>query len=419
MSSIRGAGQAPASPLLAAPDDVLGFLARLLPVRDRQSLAATCTRLRRASLLWFPTVKLSRLPEDPAEAALVAAWLCERHARAAIEVHAGREEEGQLALIDGLAALRSAPVVSLQIFAADADLPSDFLAGYKCLVDLYWEWGCMEGSWRAISHLTQLQRLSLVEVGMERLPRGVLNLQALTYLDVNGSLEGQGGCQHLAALTQLQELVLGYCGLTQLPTALSRLTALRILSLSGNHVQSGFQHLAPLSWLEELDLTPGEQLPAVLSQLTALTSLTIFGDDITLANGWQHLEPLRRLEDLHLICCLHEQLPPSLSRLATLTSILIDSNTHLRHGWQHLPAASLQRLDLDVLTVEEVPVAFSRLTSLTALMLHHCSLDGGWHHLWPLRHLRQLVAAGCPERRLTEVPEELSQLTGLTSLAWN
>ena len=31
----------------------------------------------------------------------------------------------------------------------------------------------MEGSWRAISHLTQLQRLSLVEVGVERLPRGV------------------------------------------------------------------------------------------------------------------------------------------------------------------------------------------------------------------------------------------------------
>ena len=35
LHSIRGAGQAPASPLLAAPDDVLGFLARLLPVRDR------------------------------------------------------------------------------------------------------------------------------------------------------------------------------------------------------------------------------------------------------------------------------------------------------------------------------------------------------------------------------------------------
>ena len=170
-----------------------------LPSFCRQSLAATCTRLRFASLLWFPTVKLSRLPEDPEEAALVAAWLCERRgepvppgclccsgswqpwlpfcsemeaalilscsptspaphapattcrrllccaARAAIEVHAGREEEGQLALIDGLVALRSAPVVSLQIFAADADLPSDFLAGYECLVDLYWE----GGAWRA------------------------------------------------------------------------------------------------------------------------------------------------------------------------------------------------------------------------------------------------------------------------------
>ncbi|EFN55633.1 hypothetical protein CHLNCDRAFT_133807 [Chlorella variabilis] len=303
--------------------------------------------LRFASLLWFPTVKLSRLPEDPEEAALVAAWLCERRDRAAIEVHAGREEEGQLALIDGLVALRSAPVVSLQIFAADADLPSDFLAGYECL---------------------------------------------------------------------LQELVLGYCGLTQLPAVLSRLTALRLLGLSGIHVQSGFQHLAPLSRLEELDLTPGEQLPAVLTLLTALTSLSIFGDDITLENGWQHLEPLRQLEDLHLICCLHEQLPQLLARLATLTSISIDSNTHLRHGWQHLPAASLQRLALEALAVEEVPVAFSRLTSLTALMLHHCSLDGGWHHLWPLRHLRQLVVSGCPERRLTEVPEELSQLTGLTSL---
>lgn len=172
-----------------------------------------------------------------------------------------------------LAALRFAPVISLECSVIHTPMPSDFLSGYSRLVTLTLTVETIEGDFQALSQLSQLERLQL-QAGLSQLPDGLSQLTLLN-LSFNLPEHPMRGWQHLAPLTLLRELHARHCRLSQVPAALSRLTLVSVLDFADNEIAEGWQHLAAMERLPQLHLQGCpmcrlSHVPSAFSRLTAL-----------------------------------------------------------------------------------------------------------------------------------------------------
>ncbi|KAI3429644.1 hypothetical protein D9Q98_005730 [Chlorella vulgaris] len=376
---------------------------------DKMRLGSTCSSLRQASLTWFSEVFVHMFVII--DVASLAAWL-ERHpawlhVRDLVNASddAVEHKASEVEWNDTLTALPPAQVTSLAV-RLQPELPT------------------------SVSTLTALTRLEFTaNNGEDEELRGNLDthllrpLTRLRHLRLENCDLGVTAEELLSlpALAGLQVLQLPFCDLEQVPSALSALTHLTSLVLYNPIIMSAAP-LATLWRLEslELDSCRFEAVPHQLSMLTALTRLNLH-DNPRLVGGWQHLLPMRQLRELDLSWCYLTAIPQELSALTALTSLDLGFNRHMSDGWRHLsdgwqhllPLRQLQDLSLHGCGLTAVPDQVSALTALTSLALSHNKLESGWQHLLPLRQLQGLNLSECG---LTAVPQELSALTALNSM---
>ena len=108
------------------------------------------------------------------------------------------------------------------------------------------------------------------------------------------------------------------------------------LALSGNHIESGWEHLRLLHQLRELDLSVCDlvELPEALEHMERTGRLKLGRNPIQ--RGWEQLRPLHQLREVHLCRCRITELPASLVVMESVTCLDLRDNP-IERGWEHLP----------------------------------------------------------------------------------
>ncbi|ATS50174.1 HpaF protein [Xanthomonas citri pv. fuscans CFBP 6996] len=181
----------------------------------------------------------------------------------------------------------------------------------------------------AIGRLDALQRLVLINTGLESLP------------------------DSLGQLHQLRHLQVAYAGLKKLPPSLTRLPRLNTLVLTGMPLEELPADLGRMQRLRRLILNYGhyERLPASVTQLGQLTKLSISSsshlrelpENIGIMQGLRALEVSSNSK--------LEQLPGSITQLGRLEELDLSSNSRL----------------------VQLPEDISQMRGLTKLSLKHCA----------------------------------------------
>lgn len=218
----------------------------------------------------------------------------------------------------------------------------------------------------------------------------------------------------LQTLVRLQWLRLRHCGLRQVPAAVAALTALTALDLHNDglqHITGGWDHLRPLSRLEQLSLA-SPQLPASVTALPRLTQLRLEWSILQGAVDLQHLPALAQLQSLSLLDCGLQAVPAAVAAMTALTSLgLVDGFPSIDSGWDHLrPLERLQQLSLSPVQLPAVVTALPGLTQLHLIGASECGDD-----LQQLSALAQLESLKL-DCILDSFPSALAALTALTEL---
>ncbi|GJP39946.1 hypothetical protein CLOM_g24262 [Closterium sp. NIES-68] len=225
---------------------------------------------------------------------------------------------------------------------------------------------------------------------------------SLEQLSISGSDNLEGLPDDIGdLLPNLRELSISSCKkISQLPegfASLSRLEMLKIsradrnFSLPGNfgllpalktlvldsvplsHPPDSFCLLTSLENLIVYESKSFGKLPVGFCTLTALKKLCLIGlHDLMLPDDLGMLSNLQTLRLSGVYNRHQRQLPSSITRLASLTKLDIDSCAvyELPEGMENL--TSLQRLQLHKLYIKEVPEAITHLTRLEFLTIFHC-----------------------------------------------
>ncbi|CAI7868243.1 unnamed protein product [Closterium sp. NIES-53] len=196
-------------------------------------------------------------------------------------------------------------------------------------------------------------------------PTSFTSLSRLEALDVSDShtftLPSNFG--HLPAL---KLLVLKWLSLTELPLSFSHLTSLEALSVEN------YRYF--------------RQLPAGFCRLTALKALCLPIRELP-----NEIGALAGLEELRLCNRLHHPLPPSFTRLSSLTSLELSKCGEIELPESLGGLTSLRELKIIECLISRLPTSLIQHTGL-----HTLDVRGGW--------------------TLSEVPSRLDTLTGLKRL---
>ncbi|CAI7858827.1 unnamed protein product [Closterium sp. NIES-54] len=200
---------------------------------------------------------------------------------------------------------------------------------------------------------------------LDRLPESFTSLSRLEALDVSDShtftLPSNFG--HLPAL---KLLVLKWLSLTEIPLSFSHLTSLEALSVENCRYF--------------------RQLPAGFCRLTALKALCLPIRELP-----EEIGALAGLEELRLCNRLHHPLPPSFTRLSSLTSLELSKCGEIELPESLGGLTSLRELKIIECLISRLPTSLIQLTGL-----HTLEVRRGW--------------------TLSEVPSRLDTLTGLKRL---
>eukprot|EP00533_Pseudo-nitzschia_delicatissima_P003298 CAMPEP_0116094606 /NCGR_PEP_ID=MMETSP0327-20121206/9223_1 /TAXON_ID=44447 /ORGANISM="Pseudo-nitzschia delicatissima, Strain B596" /LENGTH=869 /DNA_ID=CAMNT_0003586225 /DNA_START=108 /DNA_END=2717 /DNA_ORIENTATION=- len=255
-----------------------------------------------------------------------------------------------------------------------------------------------------ISHLISLEALSLdgCRCLTDRSAVAISNLTQMKKLDLSQcDLITDAGLEELEHLESIEELSLGWCrsitdlGIEILTGQNGRSKNLRILSLARVPItDTGVQHLAKLSVLEELDINGCSDIGSVslgnvLAQLTKLTSLDVSYCPGILRSSWQG--KIKSLKTLYV--CYSAVRDSHLSRLTDLPALeelnfdsCPISDWSISHLADNNVVPNLVSLDLADTDLSDLGMKkISKFKKLKRLSLFYCNLSNS-----SLKHLSSL-----------------------------
>nr|XP_023918696.1 protein SUPPRESSOR OF npr1-1, CONSTITUTIVE 1-like [Quercus suber] len=253
----------------------------------------------------------------------------------------------------------------------------------------------------SIERLTSLTSLTLRRCEyLQCLPSAICSLKSLESLDLFGCSNLYNLPENLGNVKSLQKLDLRRTTIKELPSSIERLTRLTLLALQGcKNLENLPENLGNIKGLKELDLS-GTAIKELLSSIEHLTSLT----------------------SLTLRCCEYLQcLPSAICSLKSLESLDLFGCSNLYNLPENLGnVKSLQKLDLSRTTIKELPSSIERLTSLTSLTLKGCKYLGCsnlYNLLENLGNVKSLQKLDLSGTAIKELPSSIERLTMLTLLA--
>ena len=254
-----------------------------------------------------------------------------------------------------------------------------------------------------------------------RLPHSFGQLLQLSSLNVEHCpLELLPGPQ--ALLPSLRELFIDGAGITLTPDFIPHLPALTLLKISqlkeflslNSRQAPGLGLFPSLKTLTFANCGEQEQLPEYFWQMTRLTSLTM-GDFPKLRSNPDSLLDMPALERLEVEYMCLSAFPPTVSRLCSLTSLILRDTT----SWQDLAALpdwvcklpALKHLLVDGQWIAALPEGIGSLSRLESLKIVAPTLRDLPTSLGHLGKLTGLALERCAELR--HLPDSFTQLVGL------
>ncbi|KAL4607616.1 hypothetical protein ACB092_09G188500 [Castanea dentata] len=343
----------------------------------------------------------------------------------------------------------------------------------------------------SIGFLKKLVRLDLMNCeNLARLPSTIYCLKSLESLDLYGCSNFDNLPENLGNVKGLKRLDLSGTAIKELPSSIERLTSLTSLNIHGCgdlvclpnttcgfkfqgaldlSTCSRFKNLPENPWIIEdlgmLDLseTAIEEIPSSIEGLIGLKSLTLFlcenlvclpsticnlksleslnlSECINFDNLPENLGNIKCLKRLDVSCTAIKELPSSIERLTSLTSLNLSCCDYLEclpstifclkslesldlseySNFDDLPenlgnVKGLKRLDLSSTAIKELPSSIERLTSLTSLNIRNC-LDFVClpSTICNLKSLESLDLCGCSN--FENLPENVGNVKGLKKL---